>query len=190
MLYGILRFLFYYMFRIIFRLRVEGLDHIPSSGPVILCSNHISYLDPPLVGSPVKRKVHFMAKAELFEVPVLKHIIPRIGAFPVKRGGVSKDSIRMALNILREGKVLCIFPEGTRSDTIGMGKKGAASFALKSEATVVPVAIIGNFRPFRRIRLIYGKPVDLSEFDTKITSESLEQATEKIMQAIKDLKNN
>lgn len=187
MLYIILKNIFLFIFKTVFRLRVEGLHNIPNEGAVILCSNHISYMDPPLVGSPLKRRVNFMAKAELFEVPILKYIIPRVGAFPVKRGGVSKESIRLSLNILREGRVLCIFPEGTRSDTVGMGKKGAASFALKSQATVIPVAIIGNYKPFRKLRIKYGQPVDLSEF-TETTSETLDVATEKIMQAIRELK--
>lgn len=79
-----------------------------------MCSNHISNLDPPTVGILLKRKVHFMAKAELFNVPVLGPLIGKLGAFPVKRGGVSKESIKLALNILRDGKVMGIFPEGSR----------------------------------------------------------------------------
>lgn len=174
------------IFAVMYRMKTEGLHNVPSEGPVLLCSNHISLLDPPVVGVPIKRKVHFMAKAELFDVPVLGLIIRNLGAFPVKRGGVSKESIRHSINLLKEGNVMGIFPEGTRNNTGGMGKKGAAMFAIKSGAVVVPAAIIGEYKLFRPMRVKYGKPVDLSEF-AEATSEDLENATEKIMVSIREL---
>lgn len=175
------------MFYTIFRLQVQGKENIPSTGPVVLCANHISLLDPPLVGTPLQRKVHYMAKAELFRIPVLGWLITQFGAFPVKRGGVSKESIRLALQTLKDGNMMGIFPEGSRSNAGGMGKKGAASLALKSKATVIPVAIIGSYVPFRRMRIIYGKPVDLNEFARDASSEALEKATEKIMGTIRGM---
>ncbi|WP_426453538.1 lysophospholipid acyltransferase family protein [Paenibacillus sp. S-38] len=184
MLYRFFRSLFRVIFRILFRLRAEGMENIPRSGPVILCANHTSNGDPPLLGCLMERKVHYMAKAELFEVPVLSYILPRIAAFPVKRGGVSKESIRLSLDLLKEGNVLGIFPEGTRSNAGGMGKKGAASLALKSGATVIPAAIVGGYKVFRPMKVVYGPPVDLSEFAGS-GSEGLEQATEKIMTTIR-----
>ncbi|MCZ8520559.1 MULTISPECIES: lysophospholipid acyltransferase family protein [Paenibacillus] len=186
MLYRFFRALFRVIFRILFGLRAEGMENIPASGPVILCANHTSNGDPPLLGCLMERKVHYMAKAELFEVPVLSYILPRIAAFPVKRGGVSKESIRLSLDLLKEGNVLGIFPEGTRSNAGGMGKKGAASLALKSGATVIPAAIIGGYKPFRPMKVVYGPPVDLSEFAGG-GSEGLEQATDKIMTTIRSM---
>jgi len=166
----------------LFRFRMQGLHNVPEDGPVILCANHISLFDPPVVGIRVKRKVHFMAKEELFKVPLLGPIIRALGAYPVKRGGVSKESIRHSITMLREGQVLGIFPEGSR-DAGGMGKKGAAMLAMKSGAAVVPVAIIGSYKLFRRMHVVYGPPVDLSEFAGG-SSEQLEQATDKIMSVI------
>jgi 1-acyl-sn-glycerol-3-phosphate acyltransferase len=187
MLYSTLRALFHFIFRLFFRLRVIGLDNIPKGRPVILCANHTSNLDPPLLGSPlVDRRVHYMAKAELFDVPVLGWILPRISAFPVKRGGVSKESIRLSLQLLQENHILGIFPEGSRSNAGGMGKKGAASLALKSGATVIPSAIIGGYKPFRRITLVYGLPMNLSEFADG-GSAGLEEATNKIMETIRTM---
>jgi 1-acyl-sn-glycerol-3-phosphate acyltransferase len=186
MLYRFGRIVCWIFFKVFFRLRAIGVENIPLSGPVILCSNHISYWDPPLLGTPIPREVHFMAKAELFEVPILAPLITKLGAFPVKRGGVSKETIRLVLQMLKEGKLICIFPEGTRGTQVGMGKKGAASFALRSGATVVPMAILGNYKPFRRMTVVYGKPLDLSEF-AEASSEQLELATEKIMAAIRSL---
>ncbi|MVP00064.1 1-acyl-sn-glycerol-3-phosphate acyltransferase [Paenibacillus sp. N10] len=175
--------LFYALF---FRLRVIGRENIPEVGGVLLCSNHISNFDPPTVGIRLKRQVHFMAKAELFQIPVLGPIINKLGAFPVKRGGVSKESIKGAISLLRDGHVLGIFPEGTRNNPGGIGKKGAAMFALKSGAAVIPAAIIGDYRLFRRMTVVYGKPVDLTSF-TESGSPDLEQVTEHIMQAIQAL---
>lgn len=184
MLYRTGRFLFRIFFGILFRLKAEGQENIPKEGAVILCANHTSNLDPPVLGTPLRRMVHYMAKAELFELPVLGTILPKIGAFPVKRGGVSKESIRLSLQLLQEGNMLGIFPEGSRSNAGGMGKKGAASLALKSGATVIPAAIVGGYKLFRQVKVIYGPPVDLSEFKDA-GSEGLEQATDKIMTTIR-----
>jgi 1-acyl-sn-glycerol-3-phosphate acyltransferase len=185
MLYSTLRALFHFIFRTVFRLKVIGLENVPVGQPVILCANHTNNLDPPLLGSPlVGRRVHYMAKAELFEVPVLGWVLPRISAYPVKRGGVSKESIRLSLKLLEENSIIGIFPEGTRSNAGGIGKKGAASLALKSGAIVVPAAIIGNYKPFKRMMLVYGKPIDISEFADS-GSQGLELATDKIMGTIR-----
>ncbi len=170
-----------------FRLRVHGRDHIPEQGPIILCSNHISNMDPPLVGLPLSRRVHFMAKAELFKVPVLGYLIKSVGAFPVKRGGVSKESIKIALTLLRQGNMLGIFPEGTRRNQDGAAKRGAAALALRSNAKVVPVAIIGRYKLFAKLAIHYGEPLDLSDCKDDEGNPSPDLATEKIMSAIQKL---
>jgi 1-acyl-sn-glycerol-3-phosphate acyltransferase len=185
-LYRTGRFLFRILFYTFYRLRVVGRENVPLTGGVVLCANHTSLLDPPLLGTPLHRKVHFMAKAELFDVPILGTLISKVGAFPVKRGGVSKESIRLSLSLLKEGSVMGIFPEGTRSNAGGMGKKGAASLALKSGSTVVPVAIIGSYSLFRRMTIVYGQPVDLIPF-AGASSDDLEQATETIMSVIRSI---
>lgn len=186
LLYRTFRSCFRVVFRVFYRWEAIGLENIPSQGPVILCSNHISNWDPPFIGSPLTRKVHYMAKDELFRLPVFGWILLQIGAFPVKRGGVSKESIKLAIKLLRNGEVMGIFPEGTRKNAGGMGKKGAASLALKSGAAVIPVAIVGRYKIFRKMTVIYGPPVDLSEFSDG-SSESLEAATEKIMKTIREM---
>jgi 1-acyl-sn-glycerol-3-phosphate acyltransferase len=174
------------VFALVFRLKVVGVNNVPETGPVMLCSNHISNLDPPIIGTKVPRKVHFMAKAELFDIPLFSSLITVLGAFPVKRGGVSKEAIRTAIQLLKDGKVMCIFPQGSRHNTSGVGKKGAASIALKAGAVVVPIAIIGHYKPLRRMTVVYGKPLDLTVFDNSM-SEGTEQATECIMNAIHEL---
>lgn len=168
-----------------FPIEASGQHHIPDRGAVILCANHISSLDPPLVGTPLNRMVHFMAKAELFNIPLFGTMIGKLGAFPVKRGGVSKESIRHALQMLGEGGILGIFPQGSRGGS--MGKKGAASLAMRSGATVIPVAIIGSYKLFRKMKIVYGKPLDFSALRETSGSDLLEQATEHIMSSIREL---
>ncbi|MEF3355845.1 lysophospholipid acyltransferase family protein [Paenibacillus sp. GYB006] len=187
MIYSIGRFLLNVIYTVIFRLEASGRENIPREGGVVLCCNHISNFDPPTLGIKIHRKIRFMAKSELFEVPVFGPILKELGAFPVKRGGVSKDSIKTALNILRGGEVLGIFPQGSRHNDGGMGKKGAASFALRSGAAVVPAAVIGEYKPFRKMKIVYGEPVDLDEFRDDPSGESLERATEKIMSKIDEM---
>jgi len=185
MLYTVCRAILRAIYFLIYRFEAVGLENIPQGGPTILCSNHINNLDPMTVGIKVDRKVHFMAKIELFKVPGLKQLITALGAFPVKRGGVSKETIRTALQLLSDNKVMGIFPEGRRSSTVGMGKKGAASIAFRSKATVIPSAIIGSYIPFTKMKIIYGPAVDLSEFIDNPSAEAAELATEKIMDRIR-----
>jgi 1-acyl-sn-glycerol-3-phosphate acyltransferase len=186
MLYSICRSLLRIIYAILFRFEASGLENIPSTGPVVLCSNHLSLLDPTTVGTKVDRKVHYMAKAELFNIPLFGPFIKTLGAFPVKRGGVSKEAIRTAINLLKEGKVMGIFPEGSRSaGDNSAGKKGAAMIALRSGAAVIPVAIIGKYKVFRKIRIKYGKPIDMSDFIQDSSSDVLERVTETIMANIR-----
>jgi 1-acyl-sn-glycerol-3-phosphate acyltransferases len=186
MLYAFFRVLLWGIYKLLFRLEARGEEHIPEHGPVILASNHISNFDPPTVGIYVRRKVHFMAKEELFRIPVFGALIKSFGAFPVKRGGVSKDAIKSAIELLKAGNVMGIFPEGTRGSE-GSAKKGAAMIALRSEAAVVPVAIIGSYKPFRKMLVCYGQPIDLTAIIDESSPDKLEQVTEAIMASIRKL---
>ncbi|MCX7568957.1 lysophospholipid acyltransferase family protein [Tumebacillus sp. DT12] len=190
MLYGFFRALFRGYFQVFHRWQVSGAENVPQNGAVIIAANHISNLDPPLVGSGCRRKVNFMAKAELFKIPVLGWLIRDFGAFPVRRGAGDRAALRTVFKLLDEGQVLGLFPEGTRSKSgeVEEGQSGAATFALRSGATVVPAAIIGPVKLFKPLRLVYGKPVDLSRFQgVKANKEIIAEATEEIMNAIETL---
>ncbi|MBU9723970.1 MULTISPECIES: lysophospholipid acyltransferase family protein [Bacillaceae] len=188
-LYRVGRFLCAVFLRIFYRVKVLGKENIPKDGGVLLCSNHIHLLDPPLVGSFIKRQVCYMAKAELFETPILKHIIRRLGAFPIRRGMSDRQALRTGLNLLKEGNMVGIFPEGTRSKTqeLGKGLAGVGFFALRSNAKVVPCAIIGTYKIFSRVTLVYGSPIDMNPL--RENKASAEEATEKIMEGIQELLN-
>ncbi|WLR56530.1 lysophospholipid acyltransferase family protein [Mesobacillus subterraneus] len=173
----------------IYRIEVIGRENMPSDGGVLLCANHIDNLDPPVVGITAPRPVHFMAKEELFSVPLLGKIVPHLNAFPVKRGMSDREALRKGLGILKDGKVLGLFPEGTRSKTGEMGKglAGAGFFALRSDAHVVPCAIIGPYKAFKKLKVVYGKPIDMGSIKEK--KLNAEQATDLIMSEIQVLIN-
>ena len=168
----------------LYRVKVIGKENFPQEGGVLLCTNHIDNLDPPVVGMTCPRPVHFMAKQELFDAPILKSILPNVNAFPVKRGMSDRQALRNALSILKSGNVVGLFPEGTRSEDgkLRKGLAGAGFFALKGDAFVVPCAIIGPYKPFKRLKVIYGKPIDMTEY--RATRTSAEDVTAVIMDEI------
>jgi 1-acyl-sn-glycerol-3-phosphate acyltransferase len=171
----------------LYRIEVIGEDHIPKEGPVLICANHINNLDPPVVGITSPRPIHFMAKAELFKVPVLKGIVKNLNAFPVKRGMGDREALRKGLAILNDNQVLGIFPEGTRSKDgkLGKGLAGAGFFALRTKAAVIPCAIIGPYKPFKKLKVVYGPPINMETLREK--KASAEEATEVIMSHIEEL---
>jgi 1-acyl-sn-glycerol-3-phosphate acyltransferase len=103
------------------RWEVVGADRVPASGGVILAANHVSYMDPPAVGSAVNRPLYYMAKAELFEVPGLGAVLPLVGSYPVHRGSGDRAAVRRTLDLLAAGEAVTIFPEGTRREPGDLG---------------------------------------------------------------------
>jgi 1-acyl-sn-glycerol-3-phosphate acyltransferase len=175
------------VFKPLYRIQIIGLESFPKDGGVLLCSNHIDNFDPPVVGITCPRPVVFMAKEELFHIPIIKTLIKNANAFPVKRGMSDREALRKGLAALKDNKVLGLFPEGTRSRTgeLGKGLSGAGFFALRSNAHVVPCAIIGPYRPFKKLKVVYGEPIGMDRLrEEKI---SIDEATEIIMNHIRDL---
>ncbi len=171
----------------LYQYEVIGKENFPKDGGVLLCSNHISNFDPPTVGIAAPKPVHFMAKEELFSAPILGKLLPSINAFPVKRGMSDREALRTGLKLLKEGKVLGLFPEGTRSKTgeLGKGLAGAGFFALRSKAHIVPCAIVGPYKPFKRLKVVFGKPIQFD--DHRNNKISAEEATDIIMNEIGQL---
>lgn len=132
--------------RFYFRCRVYGQENVPLDGPLVVVSNHASDLDPPIVSVCMRRPLAFMAKEELFEVPLLKQFISLYGAYPVKRGSADRSAIRSALNSLAEGWAAGIFLEGTRTPDgkITEPKLGAALIAAKANVPLLPVSVWGT----------------------------------------------
>ncbi len=181
----------YYLLNIYFKIvhnwKVKGKDNVPNKGPLIVVSNHVSYLDPPIAGCAVKRHLHFMAKEELFEKKWLGFIMKKIGTFPVKRGTPDKSAIRRALKILKNEKVLGMFPEGTRmkGGELGEAKSGVTLIALMSKSPILPVGI-KHADEDNPLRVSVGKPFTLDQYhDKKLSREEKSEIGELIMKKIK-----
>lgn len=185
--YGFAKSVVYTIFKPWYRVQAIGVENIPKEGGVLLCSNHISVIDPIVVGIMQPRPVHYMAKEELFNIPVFGNVVRKCNAFPVKRGFNDREALRTGLKLLKDGHVFGLFPEGTRSKTgeLGKGLAGAGFFALRTEAQVVPCAVIGPYKSLRKLKVVYGKPIDLTEM--RQTKASAEQVTEIIMSEIDKL---
>ena len=182
--------------RLLFRERVQGVENLPSGG-FVLAPNHVSNLDPWPLGMPLwpRRQLHWMAKVELYK-PVLGTLISWGGAFPVRRGEGDEGAIDTAVERVRAGDIVVIFPEGTRKEK-GLIKRhqsrprsGAARVALRSGAPLVPAAIGGTDRLLRLgpLKVAYGPPVDLSDLERTDEREAAREATERLMDAIAKLK--
>lgn len=168
------------------RAKVRGLENIPSEGAFIVAPNHSSYLDPPLVGAACPFAICTMAKKELFSVPVLGMILPRINVFPVERGASDVGAARTALKILEKGRPLLLFPEGTRGGKMNKAPKlGVGYFAAKAGVPVIPVLVTGadSFFSFKTIEIIWGEPLEAKASDNPSKDECA-RFTEEIIKKI------
>ena len=181
---------------IIFRTQVIGAENLPKSGAFILAANHVSNWDPPFLGTFIEREVCYMGKEELFKNPVMAWICRHLYVFPVKRGAADKTAIKTAVNILRDGKCLGIFPEGTRSKTgkLGKAEAGVSLIAAMTKAPIIPAAIVDTEKifsravKFPRLAVVYGAPMKFSG-STK-DKEALENFAQDIMNEIAKLKSS
>ena len=180
--------------KIVYRTKVRGTENIPLDEPLIFCGNHRSYLDPPLMCMTCKRKTRFLAKEELAKNKFLALLGMAFEVIYVKRDSKDITALKDALKTLKNGECIAIFPEGTRNG-IEKGeqvKGGAAFFALRTGAKVVPVGLSGGLKPFQKVTITYGKPLDFSDrtMNKENEKEVLESTTECIMNNILELANN
>jgi 1-acyl-sn-glycerol-3-phosphate acyltransferase len=180
----------------LYRLRAQGVEHLPEGG-FVLAANHTSNFDPWPLGIPLypHRQLRFMAKAELFN-PILGPILDAGGAFKVRRGEGDREAMRIAAELVREGEIVVMFPEGTRRRK-GLRKKhrprahtGAARIALTASAPLVPAAIAGTDRLLRLgpLRVVYGDPIELSDLDGLEAKRAATVATDRLMAEIAKLR--
>jgi 1-acyl-sn-glycerol-3-phosphate acyltransferase len=189
--------------RLLWGARIEGVEHLPRTGPFILVANHTSNLDPLMMGwasgNQIGRVVHFMAKIEMRSWPFLGWLATQSGVFFVRRGERDRAAQAFALQALADGRPIAVFPEGTRSRTghLREGKPGAALLAMRSGAPLVPAGISGTQRIFpkgawfpraSKVRIRIGEPFTLPHQPTgRLDREALAAGTERIMSAIEQL---
>ncbi|MBR6504846.1 MAG: 1-acyl-sn-glycerol-3-phosphate acyltransferase [Clostridia bacterium] len=177
---------------IIYRVKKVGEENVPKEGAFVLCGNHVHALDAPAIVLTAKRKVIFLAKAELFKNPILKWLADVFDIIPVNRGKQDLESMKRSLKAISKGEILGIFPEGTRKglEKNVKVKTGAAFMALRAGVPIIPVGIQGDFKPFKKVIINYGKPMDFSYYySNKPEKEVLEKVTEEVMAEIIKLTN-
>lgn len=186
MLYKFLRACFRLLFILVYRVEIHGKENMPTTGAVILAANHMSNLDPPLIAAFLSRPVSYMAKEELFHVPVIGFILRHCYSFSVRRGAADRGAIRAALKALKEGYCMGMFPEGTRARK---GKRlkaqpGIALLAAMSGAPVIPATIEGTdgALKFHKFRVTYGAPLRFE--GNRANKEALDAFAQKIMDVI------
>jgi 1-acyl-sn-glycerol-3-phosphate acyltransferase len=191
-LYRFVKGVFAFLFRILTRVHVEGVENVPQQGGVIMVSNHLSYIDSPAIFIVFPRILHVLAAEKYEQHPIFGPLLRVAGAIFIDRGEADRDAIRQAVAVLMDGHCLAVAAEGTRSKTGGLqpGKTGAAYFAVKAEVPLVPTVVWGTQgavkkaftfqRPHLYIR--FGKPIHLPE--GRARSDQLEQYTDQIMIAL------
>jgi 1-acyl-sn-glycerol-3-phosphate acyltransferase len=188
-LYAVVKAAVYAIARILWRVRVFGAQRVPRKGPLIVACNHVSLVDPPVLGSCCPRTLHYMAKRQLFAIPLLGPAIRALGAFPVDREGSATGAIKRSIEVLRVGEAIGIFPEGGRNPrSDAPARLGVALLASISGAPVLPAAIVGSTKALRlgAMRVVFGDPMRL-DAGRKATREDLAKFTDAVMKEIHTL---
>jgi 1-acyl-sn-glycerol-3-phosphate acyltransferase len=179
----------------VYRMKIAGGDNVPSTGPCVLAANHASVLDGFFLALATKRQVRFMAKEELYRCPVIRTILHAAGAFPVDRRGDAGRAVARGVELLDQGAVIGVFPEGTAIPGRKKGyRRGAARLALASGAPLVPVALVDTDRSiepgthrigFPRVTIVIGEPIPVELQEP--TEEAATELTARLEQAIESL---
>lgn len=180
MFYALVRAICWLLLKIFWRMEIIGIENLPQTGGLIIASNHVSYLDPAVLAASLNRKIYFITKKEVFKNTFVSFILKNLNAFSVDRENVDIIAFKRAINILREEKVLGIFPEGARSSNGELQelKLGAIKIAMKTGVPILPVGIIGTHKIYPRgikfpilfkhkIIVKYGAPQYLNQLKSK-----------------------
>jgi 1-acyl-sn-glycerol-3-phosphate acyltransferase len=188
-----------FMVRLLFGIEKHGEENIPKKGGALITCNHVYVYDPPLIGCACSRELYYLAKTELFRNSLFAWLIKKLNAIPISRGTFDRRGFDSALEILKSGKVLVAFPEGTRSKDgeLKEFKLGAAKLALEAEVPIVPAYLdysrnwLKAFLQRKKIIIKFGSPLNSDSFSLiPKNKEGYKRVTQEIMQKIRALKEN
>ncbi len=183
--YRFIRGVAWILCKILFPTKVIGVENVPAEGPVLICSNHVSMVDPVMIAISLKRQISFLAKKEVFGTKFTNWFFTNLGMVPVDRGASDIAAMRVCIETLNENRMLGIFPQGHRykQDENREIQSGAAMMALRSKAVVVPVHVSAPLKAFRINTLRFGKPVDLSDL-VRVNAQAITAANNRIAEGI------
>ena len=188
----IIKFLFKIIAIILYRPKIVGKENLPKDTGALLCPNHVHNLDSAVIVAMFKRKVNVLAKEELFKNRFICWLADLFGVYPVKRGKADLQAIKISLKLLKNDELLLMFPEGTRHG-LDKGKKpknGAVLIAATAGKPIIPIGIQGNFKPFTKVIINIGKPIDYSKYKEKVKEkEEVSKLTQELMQEIVSLRD-
>lgn len=183
----IIKFIFKIFAIILYRPKIVGKENLPKDGGALLCPNHVSTLDAAVIVAMFKRKVNVLAKEELFKNGFLCWIADLFGIYPVKRGKADMQAIKISLTLLKRNELLLMFPEGTRNGKAKgiKPKNGAVLIAATAGKPIIPIGIQGSFKPFTKVTVNIGKPIDYSKLKEEVKDK--EQASELTKDLMKEI---
>ena len=178
--------------KIVYRVKIEGIENVPKNSACIICGNHVHALDAPALIASTSRKIRFMAKQELWKSVGFKFMAWIFEVFPVARGQKDTEAIKTSMKILKSNEILGMYPEGTRNG-IERGikpKNGAVNLAIRMNVPIIPFGVSGSFKPFTKVVYRFGEPMNFSKYSNQAKEkEVVDKLTEEVMEKVVELRD-
>ncbi|MFP5493094.1 lysophospholipid acyltransferase family protein [Parvimonas sp. G1641] len=176
--------------KLIYRVKINGIENLKDDQPIIISANHIHIFDPVILATLTKRQIFFLSKKELFEKKLFAKFFGKLGVIPIDRDNTDIKAIKSCFRVIRAGNILGIFPEGTRVKTVDINnmKKGVALIALKNKVNILPIHIEGTYRIFSKITVDIYPMIEINNFENMEDSEAIDKLTEELFNQIYQVK--
>ncbi|MBF1036051.1 MAG: 1-acyl-sn-glycerol-3-phosphate acyltransferase [Parvimonas sp.] len=176
--------------KLIYRVKINGIENLKDDQPFIISANHIHIFDPVILATLTKRQIFFLSKKELFEKKLFAKFFGKLGVIPIDRDNTDIKAIKSCFRVIRDGNILGIFPEGTRVKTVDINnmKKGVALIALKNKVNILPIHIEGTYRIFSKITVEIYPMIEINNFENMEDSEAIDKLTEELFNQIYQVK--
>ena len=176
--------------KLIYRVKINGIENLKDDQPFIISANHIHIFDPVILATLTKRQIFFLSKKELFEKKLFAKFFGKLGVIPIDRDNTDIKAIKSCFRVIRAGNILGIFPEGTRVKTVDINnmKKGVALIALKNKVNILPIHIEGTYRIFSKITVEIYPMIEINNFENMEDSEAIDKLTEELFNQIYQVK--